>query len=178
METSSQLIVKMDVPDLAGFQVVDANDGDLCNMTSRGWRLVAIIHEQVVKQVYEETQPNQNGYRTQITKNIVMDVARYLIGREKESVLDDVSKRADDAEAKKNTAESTVCELKRELTKIGTALNEQSSVVEKLKAGIDTRDKTVFEARKTIQKFEGDIGKIRSAIGEIRMKEILEGAAK
>ena len=162
------------------YETVEADQ--LRHMAYRGFSLVAVLYtdELKVAQDYESRpipDPN-NSYsnRTETTSKAVSHVLQrplFLMRQEAESALRDVSDELVDAKDKlresKSAAEKATehaAAMEKDLAKVKSD-NAHAESVRKI---IDADNAT---ERRRNQKLEGDIGKIRAAVGELRMKEIL-----
>jgi septal ring factor EnvC (AmiA/AmiB activator) len=146
-------------------------------LTKEGWQLDDVLQESVVEP-FNESVPflptgqtyTVNGSGTRgflVTKNL------FLLKKDGSTVMAEVYellKQADQAkhdlanrlvEAEKKTAEAVkeVANVKRQ---VANSVAHGSSLAEQLTT-----------AKKTNQKMENDIAKIRQAVGELKMKEIL-----
>ena len=147
------------------------------NYTLQGWRVADIIQEQVVESVFETVPlvlPGQN-YTTNasgtkgflVTKNLfvmVKDGSSLLVEANERVVA--AEKRASDIANQLIEADKKAVEWKKEANNLlnahGVYASENKALSERLES-----------ERKLKTKMENDIAKIRQAVGELKMKEIL-----
>ncbi len=145
------------------YKVVTA--AELEQATRSGWRLAAIIEEQ-----YAEVgnQASNYSYTDRPTVHVGLPAACtkavYLVGI-----------KADDDAWKKQKQE----EVDALLQKLGAAKKQVESMgqlesrIRELEASFAERNKQLLDERTYRNKLEGDVAKIRKALGELRMKEII-----
>lgn len=162
------------------YETVDADK--LKNMTCRGYLLMAVIYtdEVVAAHDYESrpvTDPN-NTYsnRTETTSKQVSHVIRkpmFLMRLEADSALAQRTEEMETAKSAQAVAENARKEQEALATKLASevkTLADKNAHAESVRKILD-QDKV--EERQRNRKLETDIAKIRGAIGELRMKEIL-----
>lgn len=146
--------------------------GELHQLSLEGYRLVAIEnHEEIQLVQFEEL--DKNGYRQLLVRSEKLVVTGYVLHRDEASVLAGMArdrKRAEEAAASLGLAAS---ELKEKLDAAIAAHARQGAEVERITQARDFEKKQAVELRDKADKLEGHIGKLRKALGELRMKEIL-----
>jgi hypothetical protein len=156
-------------------KVVEAHDVETYSML--GWRLVEVLPETYVDAFSESVPmllPGQNFVTNNFaTKGFLVSKNRFLMATNGSSILAgmneklaDAEKRIAEAKAVQQEAEKKAEEWKKEANNLmrghETYVRENKILVEKLD-----------RSEKSNHKMEEDIGKIRSAVGDLKMKEIL-----
>jgi chromosome segregation ATPase len=156
-------------------RVVSASEVE--SLSRKGWRLVAIVPVQEVTKL-ELPEDSSSGrhdiYRMKPSKDELAISAHYVMARPHSETLDELTSKVSEIEwqctalreerdgADKKSSEA----LKREADAIARAKHLQDQV--------DHGLRTVDTLTKSLRKIEGDLAKVREAVGTQRMKEILE----
>jgi hypothetical protein len=181
-------------PEESETRVIEAHE--LKELSKRGWTLVAVIPHQIVQiedepvpfeslQVeHQKRQGNYNGgfhpgqggvlYQK---RAVVLQVSRYLVRRPKDATFEELADEAEKARSAAAHAEWEREAQSKVLKEATEKLLAGSKTIEKLEANERTQRSRLNTAETRNQKLEQDIAKIRTAVGELRMREILEGKA-
>jgi len=157
-------------------------DHELAGVTQQGWRLVAIVQEQGYMMACEQV-PNPNPtYGGTIGAQRAMPslTTRYVVGRDEESALAEVHRTVEMkdkklAEALQETRELRVKaegadKVERENSRLAEWLAKAQKDLHEVQAAL-VRERDL--QREKLRKYETDLGKVRSALGDLRMAEIL-----
>ena len=156
-------------------KVVEANDVEY--LTREGWRIAKVLPESRMELANEQVplMPPGQSYPTQAsgTRGLVVGFHRFLMFFDEKSAL---AKFA--TEAKQRHIE--LCDMRTALTAAQSDLKLQTAEAKKaetLRAAATAENASLsqryYDERKLKQKMEEDIAKIRKAVGEMKMKEIL-----
>ena len=188
----AQILKVNDATGLVQFTVVDGKD--LKQLTERGWILIAVLQEDVVEPVRQpvplELQKDLNlrlnapQHHQTMDRNwsslfhtwdmpVVRVACRYLVGLREGSVLEHLNDKINALEKQINDFLREGMEKTRAVTKLEEELNATKGKLELASKTSSTNFQRVAAAESIQRKLEEDIAKLRSAIGEIRMKEIL-----
>lgn len=164
--------------------------GDLEILTRDGWSLVKVIQSDrmidVLEDVahFDEAPHRSDGYyrapgwqHASVTKKVVVTDTLFLLEKDESTVIAELEAKIKEAEAKasaadveKKKAEKDLFEEKGASQRLSAAAIRSQELHAKLL--VDTE-----ELRKTKARMEADLGKIRLAIGDLRMREIVGGPA-
>jgi hypothetical protein len=166
--------LKVETPLERYAEVKTVGEDDLPNVTREGWRLVAIVQEQTYVTA-QETQPVGGGqFGTVMASRAMPSITnRYLVGRDETSALAESHRLRMEAEEKRGAA---VMELKRhaEAAQAADKLAAQvTDLQDTLQRAEDRETHAARSYQERIRKYEIDIGKLRAALGDLRMTEIL-----
>jgi len=164
---------EMKLPDMSGYGQVEAIVANqLSQFTKGGWHLVCSwVQDEVRLSVTSYT--DHSGCQRSATVPKVVSVRMFLVARPLSSVQADLSERVAALEADIEKTEAERKEEQKEIEKLRKDCEEQSRI--RLSV-VDEKDKVTREigaCRETVNKMERDFGKIRKAVGELRLKEIL-----
>lgn len=166
------------------YKVVKAEE--LENWTRQGWELVTIVggaEESIAPREisqYVAGTGNNNGYyqpsgwqSTQVMERVIMPTVRYLLRKLEVSVIaeqgTEIAKLQEAiAEAKRQDEK-----WKRQLEEKTYALEHCNQTLEEQGRVMTDLNTRLVDLRSIKQRMEGDLGKVRQAVGELRMKEIL-----
>jgi hypothetical protein len=141
-------------------------------LSLEGYRLVAIEnHEQFQSNQVEKVDQYGNVRYVQVLEKFV--ATGYVLHRDEESSLRHMTAELATVEAARTAGLAREKDLKEKLDKELAANARQGEQVELVKQARDFEKKTSLELRAKADKLEGHIGKLRKALGELRMKEIL-----
>jgi hypothetical protein len=158
--------------------VVSADEVEM--RSCRGYRLVEVVYSDGIEHCLETTTDNENGYNNQYGQR-THEVSKPTVIRRPLFVM---MLHADDAVAAKQLEIErleAIIEEERAIVRESekNAVTEAQHVkdlersVERLSQGLTNRDKDLGSLRDLNRKFETDMGKMRTALGDLRMKEIL-----
>lgn len=189
------LMEPKDAAQLTCLRVVDGYE--LQGLTQRGWRVVETIITSEPIDIFVPMSeadrqarghyPNSGGtyYDGQgqvpngmLRSKALGQICKYLIGQPMESALDLLVSQLEDAKALRAAAEAATAEAAKATKKAEEDLGRMTKSHEVCSADRDRHQKTVYELQEQKRKLEVDIGKLRIALGDLRMKEILGGTAK
>jgi chromosome segregation ATPase len=152
------------------------NFAEVESLCFRGYRLVQVLPDDRIEFGSEQTTTHENGYQ-QIKENVTKPL---VLRRSLFVMLQDADQALAAKEAERATAERDARRARGEAEEAGRKAAEQAKLAEKLKRDVDSLDaqfrsrgEEQQRLRETTRKLEADLGKVRAAVGEIRMKEIL-----
>lgn len=143
-----------------------------------GWRVVAVLYTDHVERL-EETEDqkdaygNKTGGSTHKTRGVVVSEPRFLIVQGTDTAIDELTHARDSFHAQLMSADKLLIESELKATKLEKELGETKEKLRLRERAEGVLTKEAEEIRALRRKLEGDIGKIRTAIGEKQMKEIL-----
>lgn len=169
-------------------RVVDA--GTLHELTREGWLLLAVLeHEELVpvdepipvpEAQFERTK-NGGSYSgtSPVTwrKQVLVRSQRFLVRQPVDAALADAQKRLADANDLLSLIQATKHGLANEKHVLTEKLADYDQRLTKSNQDYNRVHGMYQNAADRSRALEGDIGKIRTAIGDLRMREILEGKA-
>ena len=174
----------IDLKDAVELKVVEGHELNFVTQNG-GWRLIQVLEEEKIDTA-TATEPNPNynpsmGYSSSnpgptlqrsVPKKI--KIHRYLLGKDKDSVFGDLQAKLDDALRRMTEAEKgelkvagQVKDLLKETGEIQKKVDYNKGLYDGVREDLDNKNKVVL-------KMEQDIAKIRTAIGQDKMTEILE----
>jgi len=187
MHPDLQKLVRKDLPLDPGAALVVASpydryhelkivtDYDLPDATKEGWRLVAIVQEQGYMMAAESI-PNPNpsfGGMIATQRAMPSITTRYVVGRDETSALAAAHRLREAAEEKTRAA---VAELKNHAAQAQAAERlgqENVGLKERLKRETENLQTALKFQQDRVRRYEVDLGRIRAALGDLRMNEIL-----
>lgn len=117
----------------------------------------------------------EENHVTTTHRQVLAKKIRFLVARDGDAALRDANDKLSEVMNEKRALEHEGAEMARKLTAATEALNKEKGD----NAGLRTRCNDLIDIKEKAEvagrKLEGDIAKIRSAIGTVKMKEILEG---
>jgi len=160
--------------------VVDENRVE--DYSTRGFRLIEIVHTDMVEEIEEKTKDDENGYGNSygtkvhtVTKGVVLRKPRFVMVMdgsealaEKQGEVHFLEKAAHDLRSERDDFEKKVTDLDGEVK--GLEADKR-----RLATTIADKLKEITAERTSKRKLEEDIGKLRTALGDLRMKEIIGG---
>jgi hypothetical protein len=195
----TMLLEPKDAAQLTCLRVVHGHELDL--LTRRGWKVVETLIEtelqdvlepasdaemEAVKRQYGGYIPQGNTYYDG-TRNIpvgmrrrqvAVQVTKFLVGESLESALEELVSQLEALRAVNAKNAQATTEAEAATKKAQEELARMTTSHEACSAARDNWEKRAHENAARQRKLEGDIGKLRVALGDLRMKEILEGSAK
>jgi hypothetical protein len=162
----------------AEYQEVDGLN--LALLTSNGWVIVALLTADVTDmQSSSKPYTGSDGYQqtSYVEETFVLKQPRYLVGKTRDKVLEELreSEREAVQEAKNHQADATVFKGQVEGKEKTIAAKQREA--DQQHERIQGLQEKANEARSMQQKMEGDLAKVRQAVGDIKFKEII-GPAK
>ena len=156
-------------------RVVEAADVEM--LTRQGWRIAKILPESRIEYGCETVPlvvPGQ-GYATQAsgTRALTVSTTRFLMFEDEKSQLGKMAQLAAVKEVSLNKAQSDLQEVQKALKEQVAAYQKVCENEKRLAETLSLRGAEVFEVKKQRDLMERDIAKIRAAVGELKMKEIL-----
>ena len=132
----------------------------------QGWKLVRLFEGERLEPTWKETL-NQYGSTVRCQDGAVVHRQAFmLLGRKRDEEIETLR-----AEATKNELE--LKKLREENTKLTVAKDALAKTTDTYRASIDQRDDLIEKERAKNRQLEGDIARVRTAVGELRMREIL-----
>lgn len=160
--------------------IYSARDFELMGQSilRQGWRIIAVF-EVMVLMVESEF---NNGMST--TRNVLRPEARFLCLRgERADLVDDLERQREALTRELNETKKRADALEESTRRLERQLDERAAVVEALRFNLDTaredRDKAhqhLKDAQARHRTLEAHFGAVRTAIGEITLKKILDAA--
>lgn len=153
--------------------------------TQKGWIVLDAFDQDETDVVYDtearRLQDPSGCYHpdtVQVQRTLVLRRRHFLVGLSENSVVAQVTSERDEAQTKRREAEKALEDIRIVNQKVEANAarlldNEQrmSAEVKRLRAGLD-------EEKSRVRRMEDDLGKVRAAIGDLKMREILgEGTA-
>lgn len=141
--------------------------------SNKGWFLVAMMEETAIDYVTEQL-PQSGGYNpTNIKKPLTLQVTRYLLGRKEESAVADLNAQVEQYRANEGTRAEALRKAKEQAADLERKLAGERGRKEEILALLQNRDTAMRVLNERNHKYEVDLGKVRQALGDLRMKEIL-----
>lgn len=156
---------------------------ELESHTMQGWRLIAVLQEQRVELAQrQEVNPHPNNgnnyqYNSIINLNAPQVVTRsvYLLGLDEHSSMSKVNNELHRCQAERSHVASKLIDLNEKYKETERKLANLTKTHQQVCGDNDAMVRGRAEQAAAIRKYEGDIAKIRAAIGELKMKEIIGG---
>ena len=157
-------------------QEVDAYS--LTNLTQEGWTVIALLSAQTTDST-QNSKPryDRDGHQLgtdYVDETFVISQPRYLIGKTRDKVLEELREErrglkdtSDHHESRADNLGIRVEDLKKDVASKEKCIERQ---VESKDKAVRARD----DADDRSRKMEGDLGKLRQALGDIKFKEIIE----
>jgi hypothetical protein len=163
-------IQKLDLPVGTVTRVVPLGDVEQCSWS--GYRPVALVPVEEFQSL-NESGPNAQGSWQSTTRSERYGTIKVLMVLDAESALVQSQAASAEANTKAAAADRLASDLKAENEKLAKQNNELTKRVERDKVDASRFHKETSEAADRVRKMEADLGKVREAVGQIRMKEIL-----
>lgn len=160
--------------------VAVVDEGQVELYSARGYRLVEIIYSDYMEYAVETTSDNENGYNNSygnkthtVQKPMALRKAKFVMVQSGDQSIaekqEEINGLRDDVRQNRKASEEAV--------KKSTDFEKKVAALESDKRRLDEaiRGKTeeLAEFRKSYRKLEGDLGKVRNAVGDLKMKEII-----
>jgi len=155
----------------------------LMDLTQSGWELVEILHQTRVEIGVEQVPlSNPGGYPTSMQgqRSHVVSYTQFLLGQTplSESIrfLSDTKYQAErDLAAANGKVRELTEEMKRSKLSYDRDMKEEMERTERAEKQWTSWEAKTKEQQAISQRMENDLGKVRKALGDLRMKEIIEG---
>jgi hypothetical protein len=167
-----------------GELIVETSTG-LHDMTKDGWLLVEVLSEDEIVELTmgkAHVTPNDvNGYPAHKdnyteTEQSTARRLKFLLGKPRGLVQDELRANAERLNKELVAANTALRGRKKELDHVGESLEKALNNVECYKSLYKSEKTHHSELQARLNKMEEDLAKIRSALGDIRFKEIVEAA--
>lgn len=142
----------------------------------KGYELLNIvqmdrIEYQSVTKHYQDSNNYVNSYCDSIPVN--MSESYVVLGRKEDALIREADKRVCEAEQKHRKTEDVVVEYKKVIERMAEEIKNLTATLHLREIQEVGRVKTIDELRDKVRKYENDLAAIRTAIGELKIKEIL-----
>lgn len=149
-------------------------------LTRAGWRLEEVLKEQHIE-TFEESTPIASGstsggtYVSNYTgkKGFVVSKVRYLMKQDGNKALAEMDAKLKEAEQISWNAQHGRQDAEKKAEALDIEAKQLRNTQENLMGRITAQQDQLNKAQGANRKLESDIAKIRSAVGELKMKEIL-----
>jgi hypothetical protein len=165
MTTTKSQVLPLDIPDGAGTAFRPAKLDLMC-AGERPIALVLVEERQLEERYDPETCRNMSEWHT-------VTVPYWVVVQQPESVHAVLEGKLQCAEYELNQAKQELSAAKHELRKTAEALKKSEQEAAMNRSDAEQRRRDWVTAQESARRYEKDIGRIRTAVGEIRMKEIL-----
>lgn len=161
--------------------VIVVDEGQVEPRTWSGYRLLQIIFDEAADMLHETTCDNENGYNNSygtrthtVSKPVVVRKARFVMVLDADSALERKTAELERATSKTHEHEQFARDAHATIAAFEKQVAELEAAKRRTSEQYTEKHKETVTLREQVRKFEIDIGKIRKAIGERQMKEILE----
>jgi len=151
----------------------------------RGFRLLQIIYSDYADMFQETTHDNDNGHNGSyggnmtathtVSKPMVLRRARFVMVLGEGQALEEADKKISGLEDELRRVNKASMDIVKTKEADEKRLKELEEVRDRHLETIRLKTTEAGQLREKSRKLEEDIGKIRTAVGDIRMKEILSG---
>lgn len=147
---------------------------ELQGETQRGWKLVALLEETEYVMAMESEPTGGGQYGTVSVQRAKPHVFhRYLVGRDETSALTELTRRLEEKEVQQKETSAALAAARVTERDHDKLVAERDDLREKLQLGHEQHQGYQKLYQEKFRKYESDIAKLRAALGDIRMKEIL-----
>lgn len=160
--------------------VAVVDEGQVEHYSMRGYRLVEIIYSDYMEYALETTSDNENGYNNSygnkthtVQKPMTLRKAKFVMVQSGDDAMAQKVAEVDHLQQRLLTAESAKRDAERKVEDATKKTEGLESDKRRLDEVIRGNNETISDFRKSNRKLEGDIGKIRAAVGDLKMKEII-----
>lgn len=146
------------------------------SLSRQGWYIVEIRQQDRIENVSEQVAlPTNNGYPTQFnnSRSVVVSEPKFVMAQDGSSVLLETSAKLSAAEFKTRDLQLALSDLATKVTAMEKKTAELTASLQRSEESVTSSRENYYAERKLKAKMEEDIAKIRNAIGELKMKEIL-----
>jgi hypothetical protein len=154
----------------------------LGSCTRNGWKILAVIQDDHLEEVTDqEVNPHkdQNGYNYSTTtiptqRHHKCRRTRFLIGQTGESALSEQILATDVLATKLFQANALLKEATADRTKTENARGAAQRGAEDARKSLEEARRQLHEEQERRRLLEGDMAKVRQAVGDLRWREILD----
>jgi len=158
----------------AEFQEVDGFN--LLEETGHGWVIIAVLNtQQIESRQVQVPYKDPNGYHQSAYQDEVFVVAKpkYLLGKTRDQVIEELRTDLKAAKDTKDHHEARARSLDTMVKDLGADICRQNEMAGKAEEDANKLKESMRGMSTSKLKMEGDIAKLRTALGEIKFKEIL-----
>lgn len=151
-------------------------EDEVNHLCFQGYRLASIIYTDRVEFASENTTAMENGYqqnKLSVSKALVIRVPRFVMVMDRDDALAAQRQTIDELRAQVIELRDVALECERSAKKFEQQVTELESGHKLLKEKVIAQGAENRTIRDTNRKLEEDIAKVRAAVGELKMKEIL-----
>lgn len=157
--------------------VIVCDSSQVEHYSIRGFRLREVVYSDSIQHANETTTTMENGYSRNITLEVQKPFAlrepRFVMVQGLDLTLAEQQERIDELRRELFQASTT----EREAVEKATAQEKRAKQLETDNKNLSDSLRAEYDGKETIRasnrKLEGDIAKIRGALGDLKMKEIL-----
>jgi hypothetical protein len=165
------MIVNVDIPN--GYTKVVSNPLDVEIATRLGWRLVAITEATFTVPGPQSTNYINGNPVTSYGPSTEHATISYVLHLDEESSLALAGREREEAVAKTGVAQKALADAEKVAKEAVAVAENTRALYERKVAACDLLDERLREERGARQRLETDLGKIRTAIGDVRFKELI-----
>lgn len=159
-----------------GAKVVRSDRLDAFFMNGGSWRIVAMFQEEVVETVHG-TSNASNGYQVPTSEQKTFTKTFFLIVQaDADAVIEELRNSVANLEAATRGARDKARTLEEDLKKEVDEHTKARQRAADSSTAVAVKDRDLRAATERSRKLEGDLAKVRRALGELRWKEILDDA--
>jgi len=148
---------------------------ELDQLQNERGEVIELVEDETTEMNCDAIGVDQNGYVSNGPKTIKIKRVRALVGNNRDEEFENMTRERDDAVTSMNVAVSEKQHLElnviKKLENNIVALNNEFKSARNVNEMLE-KDRSNYY--KKIQQYEQDIGKLTSAFGELRIKEILD----
>lgn len=140
-----------------------------------GWEFVGGREEQGNVSYYKDTNTyDRNGQCIPLVVPMWNPGAQWLIfRRRRDTIIEELQAKVDEWEAKERTARQELFDMGKQAKELAVRLAEAETTVTNRNGQLSQKQIEIQAERDRCKKMEVDIQKLRTALGELRMQEIL-----
>lgn len=162
-------------------------DGEsLSNYTSDGWVVLEHWEETVTEDSYDqEVRPyalpdhnynaNNDTGVVEIRRTHLVQRRKFLLGQSKETAVAKAIAERDEAQQQVVTAESHVRTLKSEMEELRGQRDKSDEATQHERTRKQEAEERYYKEHEIRTRLEKDLAKVKSAIGDLRWREIIDG---
>lgn len=165
----------MAMPQKQSYVVKVVNEHEVESLTRSGWRIREILPWQHVEPFSETASPLVNGFpqTTYATKGFLVSTNKFVMEHNADSALAEMSEKLAKLEAEHAALQSAYANAGKDLFAAQETVRGLNNRIGYLTNDLDGARVDFQKERERNRKMENDIAKIRQAVGELKMKEIL-----
>lgn len=165
--------VKFDTPLTGCVVVVEESKVEL--LTREGWKVIAFYQETQMMPCQEQNPPaNDRTYPISYTTYKPSTFTKFVMHLDEESTLAQAAASVRSHQQAAVISKNELGQAKKELEEATKRDAMTKNELERVQRTRDTYQDDLIAVRASNRKLEGDIAKIRKAVGELKLKEILE----